>query len=121
MKEGLIRRFSEMIALVDRGKFERSLDEGIRECLEAIRAQPGEKGKATMSIELNIAAQGEMVQITPKLKVKLPEGEAFVPLVLWDFEGQLSTQHPNQFSMFKDKAENVASINTPPANVTAAG
>ena len=115
MTNGLIRRFSEMIGLIQRGDFERSLDEGIRECLEAIRAQPNEKGKATMTITLQIAAQGEMVQIAPKLAVKLPEGDTFTPLVLWDYEGQLSTQHPNQFSMFKDKekAGNVEPLKNP--------
>jgi hypothetical protein len=120
MSNGLIRRFSEMIGLVERGAFERSLDEGIRECLEAIRSQPGEKGKASMHIELHIAAQGEMVQIVPKLKVKLPEGEAFTPLVLWDVDGQLSTQHPSQFSMFKEKEGNVEPLK-PTTNPLAAG
>ena len=118
MSNGLIRRFSEMIGLIQRGQFERSLDEGLRECLETLRSQPGEKGKATITIDLVIAVQGDMVQISPKLKVKLPEGEGFTPLMLWDHDGALSTQHPNQFSMFKGD-EKVEPLHKP--DVTAAG
>lgn len=99
----LVRRFSEVVGLIDRGRFENSLNDALREAVEAIRAQPGEKGKATIDISIEIAAQGEMMQVKPKLKVKLPEGEAFSPLVLWDYEGAFSLQHPSQLDIFQPR------------------
>lgn len=96
----LIRRFSEILGLIDRGRFETSLNDAMREAIEAIRAQPGEKGKASIKIEMEIAAQGEMMQIKPKLVVKLPEGASYTPLVLWDYEGSFTAQHPSQIDMF---------------------
>lgn len=96
----VVRRFSEVLSLIDRGRFEQSLNEAMREAVEAIRAQPGEKGKATITLEIGIAAQGDMMQVSPKLKVKLPEGDTFTPLVLWDYEGGFSLQHPSQIDMF---------------------
>lgn len=115
----LIRRFSEILSLIARGQFEASLNDAMREAVEAIRAQPNEKGKANIKIELEIAAQGDMMQIKPKLVVKLPEGESYQPLVLWDYEGAFSVQHPSQIDMFQPRAaENKP---TEPASVTAAG
>jgi hypothetical protein len=97
----LVRRFVEILGLIARGDFERSLDDGMRKAVEAIRAQPGEKGKAMINISIEIAAQGEMMQVKPKLTMKLPEGDVFTPLVLWDHEGAFSLQHPSQIDMFQ--------------------
>lgn len=115
----LIRRFSEILGLIDRGRFETSLNDAMREAVEAIRAQPGEKGKANIKIELEIAAQGEMMQIKPKLVVKLPEGSGYTPLVLWDYEGAFSVQHPSQIDMFQPRA--ATDKPAEPSNVIAAG
>jgi hypothetical protein len=100
----LVRRFTEVLGLIARGEFVQSCDEAMRNAVEAIRAQPGEKGKAHISIDIEIAAQGEMMQVKPKLKVKLPEGDVFTPLVLWDHEGAFSLQHPSQIDMFQPRA-----------------
>jgi hypothetical protein len=98
----IIRRFTEMLALIDKGKLERTLDDSLREALETLRAQPGEKGKAEINLNLTVAVQNDMVQIVPKLKMKLPEGEVFAPLTVWDHDGGLSMQHPSQISMFRE-------------------
>lgn len=111
----LIRRFSEVLGMIDRGKLEASLNEALRESLETIRAQPGEKGKATITLTVEVAAQGEMVQLKPKLTVKLPEGGGYAPLVLWDHEGALTAQHPNQLSMFTGPREAPAAEEAPKA------
>lgn len=96
----LIRRFSEVIAMIDRGKLEQSANEAIREALETLGNQPGEKGKATITVSLEFIYEKGLVNIKPKLTAKLPDGDVFSPLVLWEHEGALSAQHPSQIDMF---------------------
>lgn len=96
----LVRRFSEVVSLIDRGKLETACNEAMREALTALSERPDQKGKATIKLELEVSLQGELTQIKPKLTVKLPEGGAFAPLVVWQHEGALSLQHPSQIDMF---------------------
>lgn len=98
----IIRELAQVIAMIDRGRFARSANEALREAIESVRAQPGEKGKAEITLKLEVAVQGDMIQFKPKLIAKLPDGEHFAPLVLWDHDGGLSTQHPSQLGMFDD-------------------
>lgn len=101
MPANLIRRFSEIIAMFDRGRLEASANEAIAEALETLKNQPGEKGKATITLSIEFAYEKGLVNLKPKLTAKLPEGETFSPLVLWEHDGALSTQHPSQFDMFE--------------------
>lgn len=99
----LVRRFTEIVSLIDRGKLESSANEALREALETLENQPGEKGKATITLSLEITLNKGMVQIKPKLTAKLPEGELFSPLVVWTHDGALSLQHPSQLDIFAPK------------------
>lgn len=101
----LIRRFSEVLALLSRGTFETACNAAVQEAIETLEAQPGEKGKAKVTIELDIAYQKGMVTLTPHLKSKLPESADFGQDVLWTHEGALSTQHPSQIDLFAGKVE----------------
>jgi hypothetical protein len=105
----VIRSLSQVIGMIDRGAFQKSADEALREAIESVRAQPGEKGKATITLEMEVAVQGEMIQFKPKLKCKLPDGQSFAPLVLWDHDGGLTAQHPSQMGMFEDVNDDRAS------------
>jgi len=98
----LIRRFSEVLALLDRGNFEQKVNEAVTDALETLGSQASEKGKATITIAMDLTFDKGMVQIKPTLKSKLPEAESFSPTVLWVHDGAFSTQHPSQTDMFSD-------------------
>lgn len=118
---GIIRRVVDLIAMTERGAYARRLDADLSKCIDALQAQQGGKGTAQITIKIDIAAQGDMIQIAVDHgEPKLPRGPKAPPLMLWAVDGQLSTQHPNQHAMFEGD-DKVASINNPPANVTAAG
>lgn len=95
-----IRRITELMALLDGGKFERACDEALADSLAVLEALPKEEGTAKITIELTVAYQSGRVDIQPVLKSKLPEGQAFGRTPLWVADGALSTQHPNQMDIF---------------------
>jgi hypothetical protein len=97
----LVRSYTDIIGLIDRGKLLQSANEAIREALETLENQPSEKGKATITLALEFTFEKGMVQVKPKLTAKLPEGETFSPLVVWTHEGALSLEHPSQIDLFR--------------------
>lgn len=103
-----IRRITELLALLDRGNFERACDAALNEALETLEALPKEHGTADITITLKIAYDSGRVDVQPVLKSKLPEGQAFGRTPLWVHEGALSTQHPNQTDMFVRDAATAA-------------
>ncbi|MGQ4273440.1 hypothetical protein [Terrihabitans sp. B22-R8] len=94
-----IRRFTEMLGLLARGKFEPKLDAALAEALQTLENLPGSKGSATLTVTINIAMADDRVEIKPKLALKLPE-EATPSTTFWPIEGELSVQHPSQTEMF---------------------
>lgn len=108
----LIRRFTEIIGLVDRD-FEPKIDTGVRELVEQLVALPTEKGKGSITVTLNFEYEKGMFNVLPDVKVKLPEGQKFRRTPFWSHEGALSTQHPSQIDMFaRDTAKsNPAAVN----------
>jgi hypothetical protein len=110
MSTGLIRRLADVLSMADRGRFEASCNEALTEALESLKQDPSGKGTADIVISLKIAMKNEMVQISPALKCKLPDGKSFAPLVLWEHEGALSTQHPHQIGMFDKGDDKVTAL-----------
>ena len=98
-----IRRFSEVLGLLDRGAFEDACDAALSEALTTLESLPKEKGTATITIEMTIAYDTGRIDIEPKIKSKLPE-EAFGRTPFWSYDGALSTQHPSQIDMFAKSA-----------------
>lgn len=99
-----IRRFSELLGLLDGGKFESACDLALTEALGSLEEMPKDKGKATITITLEVDYDGGRVDVHPVLKSKLPEGQAFGRTPLWVHDGALSTQHPSQINMFPTAA-----------------
>jgi hypothetical protein len=99
MSSRLIRRFSEIIGLVDRD-FEPKLNSAVQEVVEALVDLPTEKGKASITVTLDFEYEKGMFNLLPNVKVKLPEGQKFRRTPFWAHEGALSTQHPSQIDMF---------------------
>ncbi len=103
-----IRRFVEMIGLLNRGRFEEKLDEHLNTSIQTLEALPGEKGTATLTITVTINYESGRLDIKPAVKSKLPEEKAFSGTPFWSYEGALSVQHPSQIDMFagpRDAAE----------------
>lgn len=99
MSSRLIRRFSEILGLLDRD-FEPKLDTAVRELVENLVDLPTEKGKGSITVTLDFEYEKGMFNILPNVKVKLPEGQKFRRTPFWAHEGALSTQHPSQIDMF---------------------
>jgi hypothetical protein len=117
MAPRLIRRFTEMLGLLDRGKFESKLNTALNEAIDSLETQPAEKGKATLTLTLNLAYQGGMLQVLPEIKSKLPEADKSGPTMFWTHEGALSTQHPQQI----DLEETIRDATPKASAATAAG
>lgn len=94
-----IRKFTEMIGLLSKGRFEEKLDEALAEALTTLSALPNESGKASISLTINIAYDSGRLDIKPTVKSKLPEGKAFTGTPFWEADGALSVQHPSQLDM----------------------
>jgi hypothetical protein len=95
-----IRRFSEMLELLSRGKFTEKLDEHLNKAIETLEAMPDGKGAATITVAITLNYQEGRLDVKPSVKSKLPDEKGFGGTPFWTHEGALSVQHPSQFDMF---------------------
>lgn len=100
MSARLIRKFVEVLGLLDRGRFEDACNEALTDAVGALEQLPKEKGKATITVTLELTYEKGLFNVLPVVKTKLPEGDAFGRTPFWGHEGALSTQHPSQIDMF---------------------
>lgn len=117
MSERLIRKFTEMIGLFSRGKFEQRLDQELEAVIESLQQQPHDQGKATLTITIAFKYQNGRMDIVPAVKAKLPEGPGFTDTPFWIHENALSLQHPNQIDMWEPRN---ASSSSPASSTSAA-
>lgn len=94
-----IRKFTEMLGLLDRGEFAAKCDEALATALQTLEALPKGSGKATITVTINVAYDSGRLDIHPVIKSKLPEA-GFGRTPFWSYDGALSTQHPSQIDMF---------------------
>lgn len=97
-----IRRMLELLGIIERGRFAEACDEALAVALERLETLPKGQGKAVIVMTIEIAAQKDMIQVTPKVVSKLPDDKAFGGTPFWIYEGQISTQHPNQMDMLDE-------------------
>ena len=95
-----IRNFTEMLGLLNRGRFAEKCDEHLTTALETLEDLPGEKGTVKITMEMTINYDGGRLDIKPTIKSKLPEEKAFSATPFWPYEGGLSVQHPSQMDIF---------------------
>lgn len=100
----LIRSVTEMLGLLSRGRFAEKCDEHLQHAIQSLESLPDGRGKATLTITLDIAFQEGRLDVTPAVKSKLPEDKGFTGTPFWALEGALSVQHPSQFDMFGPRA-----------------
>lgn len=117
MAPRLIRQFAETLGLLDRGSFAKKCNDALTEALNTLESQPSEKGKASITVTLDLAYDKGMLQITPSIKNKLPEADRSGATIFWAHEGALSTQHPSQI----DIEEAIRDSGRPSVNAIAAG
>lgn len=99
MAQRLIRQFSEALGLLDRGAFVSKCNVALTEAIENLEGQPTEKGKATITVTLDLTYDKGMLQVLPSIKSKLPEAERSGATIFWAHEGALSTAHPSQIDL----------------------
>lgn len=95
-----IRRFVDMLGLLNRGRFVEKLDDKLAEAMTELENVPGEKGSATITLTITINSEGGRIDIKPNVKSKLPEEKGFNSTPFWAVDGALSVQHPSQTDMF---------------------
>lgn len=95
-----IRKFTDMIDLLNRGRFTEKLDEHLADAIASLEALPAEKGTATISVSITLVYESGRLDIKPTVKSKLPEEKAFASTAFWAVEHALSVQHPSQTDMF---------------------
>ena len=100
-----IRKFTEMLGLLERGRLSEALDEALSKTIDTLQALPGGKGKATITLSVEVACDQDRLDVLPSVKCKLPEDKAFARTPFWAFEGALSTQHPSQMDIFATPRE----------------
>lgn len=95
-----IRKFTEMLGLLSKGKFSDRLDEELSEAISTLENLPNEKGSATITVTMTLTYQSGRLDIKPTVKAKLPEEKSFSDTPFWTLDGALSVQHPSQIDMF---------------------
>jgi hypothetical protein len=95
-----IRSFTDLVTVLNRGRFSEKLDEHLTHAVETLEALPDQKGKATITITLTVAYQEGRIEVVPNVKSKLPEDKGFTGTPFWAVEGGFSVQHPSQSDMF---------------------
>lgn len=101
-----IRSFNDMLATLNRGKFVEKLDEELARAIQALEGLPGEKGgKATITVTVDLAYNGDRMDLKPAVKLKLPESRAFTGTTFWPYENGLSVQHPSQYDLLAGPRE----------------
>lgn len=95
-----IRRFTDMLGLLSRGRFVEKCDEHLQAAIESLENLPTEKGTATITLTVTLNFESGRMDIKPSVKSKLPEEKSFAGTPFWSHEGGLSTQHPSQADMF---------------------
>jgi len=103
-----IRRFTEMLGLLGRMRFEEKLDEHLTNAIETLENAPGDKASATITVTVVLNYEGGRLDVKPAVKSKLPEDKGFAATPFWTFEGGLSVQHPSQMDMFPRDAKDAA-------------
>ncbi|MFC3693391.1 hypothetical protein [Chenggangzhangella methanolivorans] len=95
-----IRNFLELVGILQRGVVAEKLNEALATTVETLQALPGGKGKAVITLTVEVACDQDRIDVLPAIKCKLPEDKAFARTPFWAFEGALSTQHPSQMDMW---------------------
>jgi len=77
MAKRIIRSYAETLGMLSRGRFLEKADAELARVLEALEHMPDEKGKAQLTVTLDLSFVQGRVDIKPSVKAKLPEEKGF--------------------------------------------
>ncbi len=100
MSQAVVRRFTDLVGVLNRGRFAEKCDEHLVDLMEKLEALPDQKGKATLTVTVEVAYQEGRIDVRPAVKSKLPEEKGFTATPFWSAGGGFSVQHPSQSDMF---------------------
>lgn len=95
-----IRRLTDLVEVLNRGRFAEKCDEHLTHAMEALEGLPDQRGTATITVTLTVAFQEGRIDVKPTVKSKLPEEKGFGATPFWSLNGGFSVQHPSQDDMF---------------------
>lgn len=99
MSARLIRRFAEIVALVENGELEQGCNEAVTKIFEALEGA-SEGAKASLTLKLDFVLKNGIVEFgSEEPAVKVPKRK-YRKAIGWIHEGALSLQHPKQIDMF---------------------
>jgi hypothetical protein len=99
MSARLIRRFSEIVALVENGELEQGCNEAVTQIFERLQ-DASEGAKASITLKIDFQLKNGIVEFgSEEPAVKLPKRK-YRKAIGWIHEGALSLQHPKQIDMF---------------------
>lgn len=100
MSQPIVRRFTDLLGVLNRGRFTEKCDQHLASMMEQLEALPEQKGKATLTVTIEVAYQEGRLEVRPAVKSKLPEEKGFTGTPFWSVGGGFSVQHPSQSDMF---------------------
>ena len=99
MSTRLIRRFTEVVALVENGELEIGCNQAVAQIFESLE-DAAEGTKASLTLKLDFVLKNGIVEFgSEEPTLKLPKRK-YRKAIGWLHEGALSLQHPKQLSMF---------------------
>jgi len=102
----LIRSFAEAAGLMSRGAFNDKVDADLKRVVKALEELgPEGKGKARITVKLDLSYVAGQFSITPSVEAKMPADKGFPPTAFWSVDGALTVEHPSQIDMFPHGAE----------------
>lgn len=100
MTQRPLNRLNDILPMLARGRFVERCDEHLARAFEEMSTHPDGAAKASVTITLALAYDGERVEVTPRVQSKLPDEKGFKASTFFAVKGGVSTQHPNQMDMF---------------------
>lgn len=100
----LIRRFTEIVALVENGELEQGCNEAVTKIFESLEGA-SEGAKASLTLKLDFVLKNGIVEFgSEEPAVKVPKRK-YRKAIGWIHEGGLSLQHPRQIDLFAGPRE----------------
>lgn len=97
-----VRQYTDIIARIERGDAAHDLTMEIAKVLESLRdaAGPKSKAKGSVTLKLEFAVEGQVVEIAADISSKMPKLKRARTVMFLTADGQLSDEHPDQPDMF---------------------
>lgn len=96
---GAVNSFGDLLRLLDNGALDTRLMAEVENIIEGVEAIGGD-GKASLTLRIDFAFKGGVVNAVPSIKSGLPPPRALGTTALWTTDdGRFTRANPNQMSM----------------------